>query len=83
VLFLAAFGCRGAGFRKGLLEIGNNVVDVFSAHRDTNQVFCDARVKTLLFGELFVSSVPGVDGERLRITDAAKGSDAPHKIKSK
>lgn len=52
-----------------LLKVGDNVVDVFGADRDTDSVLGDARIEALLLRKLLVCRGPGVDGEGLGVTD--------------
>ena len=47
---------------EALLEIGNDIIDMFGADGDADEVFGDAGVDALGFGELFVGCGPGVDG---------------------
>ncbi len=65
VLFLPfSFGSRLRGLTRleALLEIGNDIIDMFGADGDADEVFCDAGVDALGFRELFVGCGPGVDG---------------------
>ena len=47
---------------EALLEISNDIIDMFGADGDADEVVCDAGVNALGFGELFVGCGPGVDG---------------------
>ena len=65
VLFLPfSFGGRLRSLTRleALLEISNDIIDMFGADGDADEVFCDAGVDALGFGELFVGCGPGVDG---------------------
>lgn len=62
-------GRLSLGSLEGLLEIGNDVVDVLGTDRDADCVLGDTRVNTLLLRELLVRSGPGVDRESLGVTD--------------
>ena len=42
MLFLSALRRRGTGFCERLLEVCNDVVDMFRSHTDANEVFRDA-----------------------------------------
>ena len=56
-----------------LLEILDDIVDVFGPHRDPDQGFRDARVFLFAVRELFVCCGPGVDGEGFGVADAGGG----------
>jgi hypothetical protein len=43
---------------EALLEVGDDVVDVFRADRYPDEVFCYTTAKTLLFAELLVGGCP-------------------------
>ena len=53
---------RSLALLKALLEIRNDIIDMFGADGDADEVFRDAGVDALGFGELFVGGGPGVDG---------------------
>lgn len=54
---------------KRLLEIGDDVVDMLSAHGDTDGVLRGAGSIALILRELLVGCGPRVDGEGLGVTD--------------
>lgn len=60
--------CRCAG--KRLLKVGNNVVNVFNAHRNADQVLSHTTVCLLLVRKLLMRRAPWVNCKRLGITDA-------------
>ena len=65
VLFLPfSFGgrLRSLAGLEALLEISNDIIDMFGADGDADEVFSDAGVDALGFGELFVGCGPGVNG---------------------
>ena len=65
-------GLRLLARRKALLEVVDDVVDVLGADADADQVLSDAGFALLLVRELLVRGGPGVDGEGLRVADAAR-----------
>ena len=56
---------------KRLLEVMNDIVDVFRTNRDTDQVLCYTTVALFLVRKLLVGCSPWVDRQRLRIADTA------------
>lgn len=74
-LRLRALGRGGSGLLEGLLEVGDDVVDVLSADRDADEVLGNARADALLVGQLLVRRRPGVDGERLGVADVGEVGD--------
>lgn len=59
---VGALGGRRRGGLEGLLEIGDDVVDVFRADGNTDQVLADAGSLLLLVAELLVGGGPGAAG---------------------
>jgi len=57
---------------KALLEIGYYIVDMLSAHRDSNQILRNARRNFLFVRQLLMCGTPGVDGKRLQISDVCQ-----------
>jgi hypothetical protein len=70
ILLGLLIGTRSGAGSERLLEVGNDVVDVLSSHRDTDGIFGDTRCKTFLLVQLLVGRGPGVNGQCLGITDA-------------
>ena len=60
--FILGFRLRSLARFEALFEISNDVIDVFGADGDADEIFSDAGVDALGFGELFVRCGPGVDG---------------------
>ena len=67
--FRLGFRFRSLTRFEALLEISNDIIDVFGADGDADEIFGDAGVDTLGFGKLFVRGGPGVDGEGFGVTD--------------
>ncbi len=61
-------GCFARG--KGLLEIVDDIVDVFGPHRNTNKIFRHPRILLFFVAELLMSGTPGMNGQGLGIPDA-------------
>lgn len=68
-------GSDGVGGLEGLLEVGDDVVDVLGSDRDTDEVLGDTRVLLLLVRELLVGRGPGVDREGLGVTNVGEVAD--------
>lgn len=60
---------------KALLEISNDIINVFGADGDADEIFGDAGVDALGFGKLFVRCGPGVDGQGFGVADTGKGEE--------
>lgn len=58
-----ARGGSGGGVLKGLLKVGDDVVNVLRADRDADEVLADAGARLLLVGELLVGGGPGAFGQ--------------------
>lgn len=74
-LRLGGVGRGGSGLLEGLLEVGDDVVDVLSADGDADEVLGDAGAHALLVGQLRVGGGPGVDGEGLGVADVGEVGD--------
>ena len=70
--FILGFWLCSLARLEALLEISNDIIDVFGADGDADEIFGDAGVSALGFGELFVGCGPGVDGEGFGVADAGK-----------
>ena len=57
---MAFLAGRSGRFTERLLEVGNNVVDVFIADRNPNQILSHATTDALFFGELLMRCGPWV-----------------------
>lgn len=62
LLFPLRIRLRSLTRLEALLEISNDIIDMFGADGNTDEVFCDAGVDALGFGKLFVRCGPGMDG---------------------
>ena len=65
---------RGSG-GKGLLKVGNDVVNVLGTDGNADEILSDTRGELLLVGELLVGGGPGVDGKGLGVTDVGEVGD--------
>lgn len=54
---------------EGLLKVGNDIVNVLSANRDTDGILGDARIKLLLVAQLLVGGGPGVNGQSFGVAN--------------
>ncbi len=61
VLICFCIRLRRLARRKGLLKVRNDVVNVFGADRDTDEVFRDTAIPLLLVAELLMRRRPGVN----------------------
>lgn len=68
-------GRRRSRGLEGLLEIGDDVVDVLRADGDPDEVVGHARAGLLLVRKLLVRRRPGVDGQRLGVAHVGQVGD--------
>lgn len=54
-----------------LLKVMDDIVNMFCADGDANQIFCDTTANSLFFRQLLVSRGPRMNGQCLRVPDAA------------
>lgn len=68
----AFLGRFQAGGHKGLLEVVDDVFDVFQAETDADEIWGDAAFDLLFVGELLVRSDPRVNDEGLGVADVGE-----------
>ena len=60
------------GNAKGLVYVGDDVLDVFEPDGETHEVVGDAALALLVGGELLMGGAGGVDHERLGVADVGE-----------
>ena len=71
--FRLSISLRSLTSFKALFEISNDIIDMFGADGDADEILGDAGVDALGFGKLFVRCGPGVDGEGFGVADTVRG----------
>jgi hypothetical protein len=65
LLLWLSIGLRSLAGSETLFEVVDDIVNVLSSDRDTDEVLSDTRVVLLLVAELLVGGGPGVDRKGL------------------